>query len=222
MAEELRRNFHAELEAVGHDVVRAGAMVAEALARATQAFLDDDLDEAEAIRRNDREIDTLTLAIEEHCYSLLALQQPMARDLRALTTALRLAGELERAGDLVSNIMKGARRLHGTAIDPKLRGMIERLSEQTHRLLRLAIDAYVQADIGLAAAIDDMDDAVDDLHRDFIEAIFETRETGELPLQVAVQLAMIGRFYERIGDHAVNVGERVQYMVSGDLPEHRP
>ena len=222
MVEELRRNFHAELEQVRDDLVRAAAMVTEALARATQAFLDDDLTAAENVRQGDADIDAVTLSIEEHCYSLLALQQPMARDLRALTVALRLAGEIERAGDLVSNIMKGARRIHGTQIDPKLRGFIERLSEQTHRLFRLAIDAYVQGDAGLAAAIDDMDDAVDDLHRDYIEALFETRESGELPLQVAVQLAMIGRFYERIGDHAVNIGERVQYMVSGNLPEHRP
>src|SRR5207247_8826842 len=220
MASEVRKNVHHELDVVRDDLVRMAGLVTESLARATRAFLDGDLDVAEQILNGDDAIDTLALAVEEHCYQLLALQQPMASDLRALTTAIRMCAEIERSGDLVVNIMKAARRIYGTDIDPKMRGLIERMGEQVHRLFRLAIDAYVDHDVGLASALDDMDDEVDELHVDFIESIFETRESGELPLQVAVQLALVGRFYERIGDHAVNIGERVRYMCTGWLPEH--
>ena len=216
----VRRNFHHQLEVVRDDLVRAAGLVSEAMARATQAFLDGDLTAAEEIIRGDAEIDVLTLAVEERCYQLLALQQPMASDLRALTTAVRLSGEIERAGDLVSNIMKAARRIYGVTIDPRTRGLLERLGAQSHQQFRLAIDAYVDHDLGLASALDDMDDVIDRMHVEFIESIFAVREAGELGLQPAVQLALVGRFYERIGDHAVNIGERVRYLLTGSLPEH--
>jgi phosphate transport system protein len=86
-------------------------------------------------------------------------------------------------------------------------------------LVRASIDAYMDADESLGAALDDVDDRLDDLHVSYIEAIFSSHQSDNLPLQAAVQLAMIGRYYERIGDHAVNIGERVRYMVTGWLPE---
>ena len=219
-AVEIRKNFHQSLDEVSHDIVRLAGMVTEALGKATQALLDGNLRVAEEIITADDVLDALTLDIEERCYQLLTLQQPMATDLRAVVTAIRLTAEIERSGDLVANIMKATRRLYGTEIDPKLRGLIERMGHQVHRLFRLSIDAYAERDESLAAAIDDMDDAVDDLHVDYIQAIFETHVHGATALQAAVQLAMVGRFYERIGDHAVNIGERVLYMVTGWLPEH--
>jgi phosphate transport system protein len=220
MAVEIRKSYHQSLDEVRHDIVRLAGMVTEALGKATQALLAGDLAVAEEIIRSDDMLDTLTLDIEERCYQLLTLQQPMASDLRAVVTAVRLTAEIERSGDLVANIMKAARRIYGVELEPKLRGLIERLGEEVHRLFRLAIDAYVEQNESLAAAIDDMDDAVDELHTDYIRAIFETHSSGTMALQPAVQLALVGRFYERIGDHAVNVGERVQYMVTGWLPEH--
>ncbi len=219
-AVEIRKSFHQSLDEVTQELVRLAGMVTEALGKATQALLDGDLAVADDIIRGDDVLDTLTLQIEEHCYQLLTLQQPMASDLREVVTAIRLTAEIERSGDLVANIMKAARRMYGVTFDPKVRGLIEHLGEQVHRQFRLAIDAYVERDETLAAAIDDMDDTVDELHVHYIQAIFETHEQGTVALQPAVQLALVGRFYERIGDHAVNIGERVQYMVTGWLPEH--
>ena len=220
MPMDVRRSFHHELDEVRDDLVRMAGLVSEALARCTRAFLDGDLSAADEILSGDDAIDALALKVEEHCYQLLALQQPMASDLRAITTAIRLTAEIERSGDLVVNIMKASRRIYGAELPPKTRGLIERLGENVHRLFRLAIDAYVDQNVGLASALDDMDDAVDQLHVDFVASIFETHESGEMPLQVAVQLALVGRFYERIGDHAVNIGERVRYLCTGWLPEH--
>ena len=94
------------------------------------------------------------------------------------------------------------------------------MCEQAVRLTTLAIDAYADRDAGLASALADLDDRLDELHNDFLDTVFASRGDRILTTQQAVQLAVIGRFYERIGDHAVNVGERVQYLVTGVLPGH--
>lgn len=214
------RAFHHEIDAISHDIVRLAAMVTECIPRGTEVLLAMDLQGAQAIIEGDDELDTLALDIEEHCYQVLALQQPMAGDLRSIVTALRLTSEIERSGDLMVNICKGARRIYGASFDPKVRGLIERMSEEATRLFRLAIDAYAEGNAGLAAALDDMDDRLDSLHKDYIQAIFESHHNEGVDLQAGVQLALIGRYYERIGDHAVNIGNRVQYMVTGWLPEH--
>lgn len=217
---DVRRNFHHDLDMVRDDIVRLAGMTTEALGRATQVLLDADLKLADEVVTHDDVIDSLALELEERCYQLLALQQPMATDLRALVTAIRMIAEIERSGDLAVNITKAARRMYGVELNPKLRGLVERLGDESSRLFRLAIDAYVDRDDSLAAALDDMDDAVDALHREYIAAIFETHGSGFTGLQPAVQLALVGRYYERIADHAVNIGERVRYMVTGWLPEH--
>jgi phosphate transport system protein len=220
MTEDARKAFHTELSGIRADIVRLGALVTESIPRATDALLTGNLSEAQALIDDDDEMDVLALDIEERCYQVLALQQPMAGDLRAIITAIKLVGELERDGDLMANVCKGARRIYGADIDARLRSFIERLSAQALRLTRLAIDAYAEGDDGLASALDDMDDQLDELHADYIQAIFQTHNDGSLDLQAAVQLALIGRYYERVGDHAVNIGERVVYMVTGWLPEH--
>jgi phosphate transport system protein len=217
---EIRKNFHHELDGIRDDVVRLAGLVTEGLARGTPAFLDGDLVAADEIIQNDDVIDAMTIDIEERSFQLLALQQPMASDLRAIVTAIRIAPELERTHDLVTNIMKATRRTYGTPLSPKIRGLVEQLGTQVHRLYRLAIDAYIDRNTALADALDDMDDEIDDLHRQYIAAIFEIREGREIDLAIAVQLALVGRFYERMGDHAVNIGERVHYLVTGWLPEH--
>ena len=220
---ESKRTFHQDLDAIRVDIVRLAAMVTELIPRATEVLLERDLAGAQAIIEEDDELDLLSLEIEERAYQVLTLQQPVASDLRALVTALRLVSEIERSGDLMVNVAKAARRIYDAELDARLRGLIERMGEEAARLFHLAIDAYAEGNAGLAAALDDMDDALDALHRDFIAGIFESR-TGDhgapLALQPAVQLALVGRYYERVGDHAVNIGNRVEYMVTGWMPEH--
>jgi phosphate transport system protein len=118
------------------------------------------------------------------------------------------------------NVAKAARRIYGAEFDPKVRGLIQRMSEEAQRLFQMAMDAYAESDEGMAAALNDIDDGLDTLHAEYIKAIFETGTTQAVDLQCAVQLALVGRYYERIGDHAVNIGERVHYMITGWLPEH--
>lgn len=216
---ETRRSYHQQLEGIRADIVRMAAMVTEGVPWATQVLLDLDLGGAQRIIDDDDPLDALAVETEEQCYAVFALQQPMAGDLRALITAVRMVSEIERSGDLVVNIAKGARRIYGTEYSPRMRGLIGRMGEEAARLFRLAIDAYVDGDAAMAAALDDLDDRLDDLHQDYIAEIFEVARDGGLDVQAAVQLALIGRYYERIGDHAVNIGERVRYMVTGWLPE---
>ena len=217
---DIRRHFHQDLNEIRDDMVRLAGMVSEAVAQGTDALLEGDLDVAEELIAHDDVLDALSLDIEDRCYQLLALQQPMATDLRSLITAIRMVAEIERSGDLMVNVMKAARRMYGVELDPKLRGLIGRLGEQVQRIFRLSIDAYVDRNASLAAALDDMDDSIDQLHADYIQAIFECHSASALKLETAVQLALVGRYYERIADHAVNIGERVRYMVTGWMPEH--
>ncbi len=216
---ELRPTFHQQLAGVQRDLVRAAARVTEAIMRGTDALVEVDLAEAQAIIDGDDEIDALTLDIEERCFMILARQQPMASDMRAVVTAIRLTSEIERSGDLMVNVAKATRRIYGSEVPVPLRSLLHAMAGEAARLYGLAMDAYAEGDANLAGALDDMDDRLDQLHEDYIQTILELHADVR-DVQMAVQLALVGRYYERIGDHAVNIGERVQYMVTGWLPEH--
>lgn len=222
MTDDLRKEFHQQLEEIREGITSVAASVTETIPRATQVLLDGDLEGAEYLISADDEIDKRSLELEEQCYDLLALQAPMAGDLRQIVTAVKMIGEIERSADLAVNICKASRRIYGVQLDPKLRSMIAQMGEQAAQLFSLSIEAYTDSDVPLASALDDIDDILDRLQVEFIAQIFECHAADQIELQVAVQLALIARFYERIGDHGVNIGERVRYMVTGWLPSHDP
>jgi len=217
--DELRVEYHQQLQELKERLVRLGAMTAETVGMGTAVLLDRDLAGAQRLIDGDDVIDELSLEIEEECFRVLALQAPMAGDLRLVLTTLRVVSELERSADLMVNVCKASRRVYDIDFTPKLRGLLDSMGVEAAFLIRAAIDAFVDSDTSLAAALDDIDDRLDDLQVTYVEAIFESHQTENLPLRAAVQLALIGRYYERIGDHAVNIGERVIYMVTGWLPE---
>ena len=206
---DLRQEFHTELDELRNEVARLGATVVELIPRVTDILLEQDLEGAEYVLRADPEIDVRATEIEERALTLLALQAPVARDLRQVASVLKLAPEIERSADLCCNICKAARRIYGHKLDPKLRGLIQKMSAQAQQEYKEVVEAYVANDDVRAAAISDMDGFLDDLHRQFIAQIFESHAAGTIDLQVAVQLAVVARFYERIGDHAVNISQRV-------------
>ena len=214
--DELRRGFHTDLAEAKNELVRLAAQVTETIPRATAVLLDGDLEGADYLIRADDDVDNRTLELEEHCYRILALQAPVASDLRQVVALLRMSAEVERSADLLCNICKAARRIYGHDLDPKLRGIISRMGEQAEQLYEAAIASFVENDAAKAAALDDMDSFLDGLQKQFVQAIFESHAAGRIDLQVAVQLAVVARFYERIGDHAVNIGERVQFIITGE------
>ena len=216
---ESRSTFHHQLDDLQRDLLRVAARVTESITRGTEALVTLDLGAAQEVIDGDDEIDALTLDIEERCFTILARQQPMAGDMRAVVTAIRLTSEIERSADLMVNVAKASRRLYGNPVPPRLRNLLRGMADEAVRLYGLAMDAYADGDAALAAAIDDLDDQLDELHQAYIQAILELHADAR-DVQAAVQLALIGRYYERIGDHAVNIGERVRYMVTGWMPEH--
>jgi len=214
---ETRRAFHEELDDMGHSVVQLAALVSQSIEKGTQAFLDGDLEGVEVVIADDRDLDALTVSIEDRALQLLARQQPMAIDLRTVVSILRVIHELERAGDNMVNVVKAARRLHPHPLDPKVRGLLQRMREQAVNQLAVATRAFTERDPALAAALNDMDDVMDDLQKELFRWVFAARSESEDSMQQLVQLALVGRYYERIADHAVNFGERVTFMVTGSM-----
>ncbi|MDQ3977943.1 MAG: phosphate signaling complex protein PhoU [Actinomycetota bacterium] len=213
---ETRKAFHEEIDEIANDVVRLGAMAVQAVQAGTDALLEGDLTAAERLVANDLTLDALMHSIEARTFFLMARQQPMAVDLRMLVTVLRVIHELERTGDLMVNVVKATRRLYPYQLDPRIRGLLHQMREQASAQLTVAVEAFAKRDPARAAALGDMDDVMDDLQKDLFRAIFSLQVTDEGILQEAVQIALIGRYYERIADHAVNVGERVAFIVTGE------
>jgi phosphate transport system protein len=212
---EGRKHFHEQLAEVLDDVVRLGALAIAAIERGTDAFLAGELDASQRVAEADRELDDLMHSIEARTYTLLALQAPMAGDLRTLVTVLRVIHELERIGDLVVNIVQATHRISPTTLPPMQRGIIDRMRAQAVAQLRVAVTAFAERDPNKGAELSQMDDVMDELQKDLFRSIFSEPSTGESAVQRAVQVALIGRYFERMADHAVNTGERVDYMVRG-------
>lgn len=217
---EHRIAYHRELDELAAGVLRLGAMACETIPRGTEVLLGGNLVDAQALIDADDEIDELTIELEEKCYSIIALQAPMAGELRRIITIAKLVAEIERSADLMVNVCKASRRMYGAELSPRIRGVLASMAKEANKLLRLSLDAFADENVSLASALGDIDDELDQLNRDIVEAIFEAHQDGSIDLAAAVQLALIARYYERIGDHAVNIGERVRYMITGWLPEH--
>ncbi|MCZ7527441.1 MAG: phosphate signaling complex protein PhoU [Acidimicrobiia bacterium] len=214
---EARKTFDEQLQELRNDVIRAAAVVGEAITAATQALLGD-LGVVDQVIADDAIVDDLNHSMEMRAFEIMALQQPTAVDLRTLLSILRIVHELELSGDLMVTTAKAARRLYPKELPPRVRGLIDRMGAQATVQLRVAVDAFADADTTKAVALPDMDDVMDDLQKEMFRAIFSQGAPDEDALQLAVQLALIGRYYERLADHAVQIGAWVHFMVTGELP----
>jgi phosphate transport system protein len=211
MPEDIRVEFHRELEEIDQKVVQLFALVAEGVAKATDAFLANDREAAESMADADAVIDQLYCDIEELVQRQFALQSPMARDMRFLLSVLRIVPELERSGDLAEHIAARATRGVSDNITPRIRGLIEQMGHIDAQMWREAADGYVDRDGGVAARLNDRDDELDELHSSLIAELV----TGQLSVPIALEMALVARFFERLGDHAVNIGERIRYIAEG-------
>lgn len=217
---ETRKHFHDELDELCREVVSLGELAQDAVDKGATALIEGDLEAAEAVIEADLVIDHLMSSIEARAFDLVARQQPTAIDLRVLITIMREVREIERAGDNVVNIVKATRRLHPYRVEPDVADLLSRMREQAIRQLQLAVESFVERDLGKAAALPDMDDVMDDLQKDLFRWLFDQMH-GEDVIPHAVQLALVGRYFERIADHAVNLAERVPFMVTGVVPHDR-
>ena len=213
MAEDLRVGFHRELEEIDQKVVQLFALVSEGLSAATDAFLAGDREAAKALMERDKVIDSLYVDVEEIVYRQLATQSPMAKDLRFLLSVLRIVPELERSGDLAEHIAARAARGVASALSPRVRGLVEQMGIVGTEMWRRAADAYVERDAEAAAELNERDDELDELHVSLTAELV----SGQLTVPIALEMALVARFYERLGDHAVNIGERIRYIAAGSL-----
>jgi phosphate transport system protein len=214
----VRGTFAEHLDGASTDLVRLAAMTAEAIRTASHALLAGDLGAAERVIEENSGIDALKEDLEFRVYEIFALQQPMARDLRTLIAMLRILHEIQLTAGLTVSIAKAARRLYPAELNPKVRGILEQMGTQGSIQLNVAVDAFADHDLAIASALPDMDDVMDDLQRDFFRVIFDTCPRDESGLHQAVQLALLGRFYERIADHAVLIGAWTRFMITGEFP----
>jgi phosphate transport system protein len=218
---ETRRPFDDQIQDIRAEVVKLAIKSCEQVGAATQALLDADLvlvDEIYAVRK---EIEERVLQVEHQVYQLFALQQPMASDLRTMLAVLRILHEIELTAGLMRNVARATRRLYPRELPPRIRGIIERMGAQASVQMHLAVDAFADQDEKVSSALPDMDDVMDDLQKELFRAIFSGfsgESTDEAALQMAVQLAFVGRDYERTADHAVMIGRWVAFMITGQLP----
>jgi phosphate transport system protein len=219
---ETRKVFEEHLTEVRDDVVTLAAAVCEQIGAATQALLDRDLTMVDRVFESHRSLSARVVDLEHRVYQMFALQHPLASDLRTLLAVLRILHEIELTAGLMRNVARQTRRLYPRDLTPKIRGIIERMGAQATVQLHLATDAFAQNDANVAAALPDMDDVMDDLQKDLFRAIFEAGAPDEASLQTAVQVAFVGRDYERAADHAVTIGGWVQFTVTGSLPGEGP
>jgi phosphate transport system protein len=211
----MRDAYHKELESLDQGVVAMGAMVEKSIHLATIAFVEDDKALAQKVREGDDEIDGMFMDIEKRCLALMAQQAPVAGDLRLVVAILGAISELERTGDLAYNVAKLVLKddcsCQGTK---RVRALLAELGTEAQHVLAAAIDAWAQKDEVAAANVEREDDRSDELHGEVIAAILEIK--GDEAVAAAIRLAMLGRYFERVGDHAVNLAERVRYFVTGD------
>lgn len=211
----MRDEFRADLHLVSQLLVEMADAVRAAMSQATRALLRADRAAAEAVIARDDEIDERYHQVEERVMGLLARQAPVASDLRAMITALHVASDLERMGDLANNVARTARRRHPSPTVPaELRPAFTEMAEVADRIAEKISRVLSEPDAALAAELDRDDDTMDALHRSLFGVLLD--DGWPYGVETAVDAALLGRFYERYADHAVNAGQRVIFLVTGE------
>ena len=211
----MRKAFHGELDQIGRMLVDMSEAVAVAMDDATSALLDADLPLAEKVISGDAGIDRLRDDLDARALDLLARQQPVAVDLRMVITSLKAAADLERMGDLALHIAKVARmRYPASAVPDDVRGTIREMGQVALSIVEKTRQVLEGQDISLAEQLEREDDAMDALHR----RLFAHLLSGEWThgMEPAIDITLIGRYYERYADHAVSVARQVIFLVTGE------
>ncbi|MGW4397034.1 phosphate signaling complex protein PhoU [Amycolatopsis nivea] len=213
----MREAYHVELDQLAENLAAMSVQVADAMERATKALLEVDLGLAEQVISDDAKVDDARAECEEQAYALLALQAPVATDLRTVLAAIHAAESLERMGDLALHVAKAARRRHPDPVLPE--AVKPYFAEMGRAAVKLArqVEAIIKTkDVSAAKDLETEDDQVDDLHRHLFTVLMDR----EWPHGVAsaVDVTLLGRFYERYADHAVSVAKRMIFVVTGRMP----
>nr|WP_245885689.1 phosphate signaling complex protein PhoU [Kineococcus rhizosphaerae] len=214
----VRNVYHDELSGLIDTLVEMTQLAESAMTRATTALLDADRELAENVISADRRIDDLQRDLEERAVGVLARQSPVATDLRVVVTALRMSSSLERMGDLARHVAKLARLRYPDSVVPaELRATVLEMGQVAERIVAKAGSVIATRDVQLAAEMEVDDDRMDALHRQVFEQLLS--HTWNHPTEVAVDLTLCSRYYERFADHAVSVAKSVLFLVTGSRDE---
>jgi phosphate transport system protein len=213
---EHRHRFDAALEEIRSGLVRMGSVVAENVLRAGEAMRESRLDLVPQVRAADQEVNALYEKLEKLAFETVAREQPVATDLRFLISATRILYELERSGDLAVNCANILERLGGLPESPRLLATLDRLVHLATEVFSMGIDAVADMPADAGEALDKADDAVDELVGRFYTEIGQ--ESQDIGLDAAIALSRVGRFMERVADHAVNIGEHITWVVTAEFP----
>lgn len=211
----MRKAYHAELDRIAESLVEMTHLAASAMTRATTALLDADIQLADAVIAADADLDARREELDLMSFDLIALQQPVATDLRVVVTSMRMSSDIERMGDLARHVAKVARlRYPESAVPPELRATFREMGQVAERIVEKAGSVIAARDVVAARRLEEEDDVMDALHRD----LFAHVTGGDWPhgTEAAVDITLLGRYYERFADHAVSIAERVVWIVTGE------
>lgn len=212
----MRDQYYEQLDAIVDDLVNLTGTVRRAVADATKALLEADAQIAESVIAGDKDIDEATEIIEERALLLLATQQPVATDLRQLVATLRMLTDLQRMGDLSVHVAKVARRrMPDSAVPLNLHPTITAMATVADSMIDSASRIVANRNVDAAGQLENEDDEMDRLRKDLLRSLLGDNWTHGV--EPAVDLALLGRYYERIGDHAVSMARRVVYLVTGQI-----
>jgi phosphate transport system protein len=211
----MREEFQADLNEVSRLLVTMAEDVRAAMRRATSALLTADRQAAQAVIERDAEVDELYRQLEAKVSDVIARQAPVASDLRALITALHMSADLERMGDLAEHVAKTALRRHPSpAVPAELRPVFQQMAEVADRMAEKIALVLSKPTVEKAAELESDDDVMDDLERQLFAVLLD--DAWPYGAETAIDGALLGRFYERYADHAVNAGEQVVYLLTGE------
>lgn len=213
------KHYEEELTGLHHKVLEMGGLVEKQIADAVQALVARDSGLANATIERDKTVNRLDVEIDELCLRLLALHQPTARDLRLITTALKITTDLERTGDMAVNLCERALELNE---EPQLKPFIDipRMASIAQRMLRESLDAFVREDVDLALKVCKDDDEVDQLTQQVFRELISFMMEDPKTISRAMRLVFVAKYLERIADHATNIAEMVIFMVKGKSIRH--
>lgn len=214
----MRSSYHEELDGLLNNLLHMAELVETAIQESTTALLEADLTRAEAVISNDAQLDAMHEKLEYECLSLLALQAPVAGELRTIVSAIRMVFELARMGDLAAHIAKITRlRYPNKAVPAVLEPNFRSMGEVAIRMIDVARDALANHDAEGAYGLAGIDAKMDDLRREHFAVMLD--DSWSEGTATAIDVALLGRYYERFADHAVAVARRTIYLVTGEVPE---
>ncbi len=213
----MRNRFDEQLYQLNRELIEMGAMCEEAIAGAAKALVDGDVKLAAKVRTNGGAIDQMERDIEERCMKLLLHQQPVARDLRLISAALKMITDMERIGDQAEDIAEIVIFLNGHTMDGV--ELVADMARETTQMVSTSVDAFVKRDLELAKKVIEQDDVVDHYFSSVKCGIIDLIARSPAEGEFALDLLMISKYFERIGDHAVNLAEWVIYSVTGTHKE---